>query len=312
MGQCRLVYRLLACVCILSLASCGCSSRYYQTCDRLNHYSCTSTCVEKSDYYIVFLVTARHLDYSDAGSFLRTTAKHPADGSKNGDVGHAWVYLHGIRDGREVVIEGGHSGELGVIKARYWEGVVNSAEYGSPNPNGAYRYEANPVRYLWETLDDGFFEEGSGGHAPTCAAKISITPEQFELVASFMSPECYEYSRYSLTDQQCSSFVAAIAELVGMPLKHRIMLPLPNQLVIAGSTVRLWEDPVYSSIVFSSPDVLERSLLDKIAMGKAENVLQWYRVRYRKSFSDKLADGWDMTRRFPERLGRYLLLYTNF
>ena len=51
-------------------------------------------CAEE-EYFVVFLVNARGLDYTDTLKFLKTVAKHPRDGSKNGDVGHAWVYLKG-------------------------------------------------------------------------------------------------------------------------------------------------------------------------------------------------------------------------
>lgn len=69
----------------------------------------TAALVASEDPYIVFLVNARQLDYSSFRSVLRTIAKHPSDWSKNGDVGHAWIYLKG-----DEVIEGGHSGELGL------------------------------------------------------------------------------------------------------------------------------------------------------------------------------------------------------
>src|SRR4051812_46329911 len=81
-------------------------------------------------FYLVFLVSAHHLDYSCSYRFCRTLAKHPRDGSKNGDVGHAWIYLYGKRGGEEIIVEGGHSGELGLLQPRYLDGVMNYVDYG--------------------------------------------------------------------------------------------------------------------------------------------------------------------------------------
>src|SRR5262245_4920764 len=66
--------------------------------------------------FLVICVDACRLDYTSCKELVRTIAKHPANGSKNGDVGHAWIYLRGWLDGEWIEIEGGHSGELGLIK----------------------------------------------------------------------------------------------------------------------------------------------------------------------------------------------------
>lgn len=67
--------------------------------------------LEEDPYALILLVNARHLDYRTAASCLKTTAKHPSDGSKNGDVGHAWIVLKGP----EGEIEGGQSGRQAAI-----------------------------------------------------------------------------------------------------------------------------------------------------------------------------------------------------
>jgi hypothetical protein len=308
--SCVSVFSLVLLFCCLLLSGCSSSHQYYQTCEHDEGICCAP--VPESDYYIVFLVTARHLDYTDAKTFLKTTAKHPSDGTKNGDVGHAWVYLHGMRDGCDVVMEGGHSGEMGVIKARYWEGVVNNIECGYPNPTAAQRqsprYEPNPVGYLWETLGDGFFEEGSGGHMPTVAARMALTQEQFEAVAAYMDSSNYDYTQYSLTGRQCSSYVAEIAALLGLQLDHQVILYVSAEITLAGMRLRLWDDSEYSSIQFSSPDVLEESLKAKIEAGEAEDALRWYRCHHQPSFRKQITDAWNATYRLPGRVTRYLLL----
>lgn len=266
--------------------------------------------IKESDYYIVFLVDARHLDYSDSRTFLKTTAKHPSDGSKNGDVGHSWLYLHGLKDGQEVIVEGGHSGERGVMHARYWEGVVNNNEFGYANPTQEQiknpRIEPNPVKYLWESQPDGFFEKGSGNHVPTFAAKITLTQEQFEKVLSFIDPAHYDYANYSLTVQQCSSYVGHIAALVEFPIEHQETLKIQQDIEIAGQKLHLWTDPRYSSITFSTPDRIERSLIEAVREGRAENALDWY-IAKRGERRD-VGEVIDTVRWFPGRLVRYLTI----
>ena len=61
--------------------------------------------------FIIFAVDARKLDYSDCSRLLKTMAKHPSDGSKNSDVGHAWIYL---KQG-DSILQGGHSAERGIL-----------------------------------------------------------------------------------------------------------------------------------------------------------------------------------------------------
>ena len=80
-------------------------------------------------------------------------SKHPSDGSKNGDVGHAWIYLQGNVNGESIVIEGGHSGELGICQPKYFDGIMNYVEYGYADSSCGemccLRNEPNPVKYLW-------------------------------------------------------------------------------------------------------------------------------------------------------------------
>jgi hypothetical protein len=225
-----------------------------------------------SDYYIIFLVDAHHLDYSNNDSLLKTLAKHPDDWSKSGDVGHAWIYLCGIKDGSPIIIEGGHSGELGQIQPKYFEGIMNYMEYGvlRPEQEEVYRYEPNPIKYLWETLKDGFFEVGSGGHTPTYAVKVNLTSEQFESILEYI--ENYNFSEYCLIDHQCTTFVTQIAALVGLDLEHQLAIPIGRTISFGKQALRLHDDCEYNWLVFSSPDILERSLIYAVQEGRAEYV----------------------------------------
>lgn len=222
---------------LLTLLLAGC-------CPRLESDSLPTICSCSSDYYLILYVSTKKFDYRSTESCLRSMSKN----SRDGRFGHAWIYVRGLRDGQPVEIEGGHSGELGQLQPRYFDGVADLIECGDPNP----------IRYLWEVLHDGFFQEGSGGHLPTFAARIELTPEQFEKIVAFI--QSYPYSDYALTGRQCTTFCLEVAALAGWKLEGLVTLPITSSIVFGGARMRLWHDPRYASITFASPDRLERSL----------------------------------------------------
>ncbi len=227
-------------------------------------------------YFLEIFVAARHLDYTENASFLKTIAKHPSDGSKTRDVGHAWIYLEGEINGQRVFVEGGHSGETGRVQARYFDGVMNYIDYGVANPRtfsltkGQRCREKNPIKYLWQTQYDGFFQRGNGGHKPTFAAKVFISKEQFESILAFIST--YNFQCYTLTGGQCSSFVAQVASLAGLELECEVTMEIEPYLDLGKECLHLWEDPTYSLITISSPDILEKSLMESVESGRAEKI----------------------------------------
>jgi hypothetical protein len=263
---------------------------------------------QETDYFLVILVTARQLDYSNGNALFRTMAKHPSDGSKNGDVGHAWIYLRGILNGEPVYIEGGHSGELGCYRPKYFEGVMNYYEYGYFDPTEEEkkhpRYEPNPIKYLWASPKDGFFQAGSGGHAPTFAAKVDISPEQFDKILAFIHPSNYSYKDYAITKNQCSSYVAAVAALAGWHLEDKVTMKISPSITIFGENVRLWTDRQYSTITFSSPDILENSLKEAVAEGHAQDATKWYKKTYPKTTQQVAKEWQESFYKLPERWSR--------
>lgn len=226
--------------------------------------------MRESDYFLIVLVNARHLDYTDTVSFFNTVAKHPSDGSRNGDFGHAWIFLKGKLNGKTVAIEGGHSGERGMVQARYFDGIMNYNDSISP-------YEPNPAKYLWETLNDGYFERGSGGHRPTFAAKVDLTEEEFLKILTFIHPSSYPYEQYALIGQQCSSFAVQAAALAHFFFESETSMALRPRVWYGNQWVRLWEDPCYSTIRFATPDVIEKGLMKAVREGRAENAMTWYK-----------------------------------
>lgn len=217
----------------------------------------------KSDYFLIILVNARHLDYSNSESLLKTIAKHP-DGTTNGDVGHAWIYLQGILDGKIVSLEGGHSGELGVCQPKYFDGIMDLIEAKDPNP----------VSYLWEKQSDGFFQQGPSHHRPTFAVRVNLTKEKLLQILDFIS--LYPFQEYRLTHLQCCSFVTQIAALTGLYLEDQKTITFNPTVSFRGNCFRLWSNPEYSQFSFGSPDILERSMIESVLRGEAEYALHEY------------------------------------
>jgi hypothetical protein len=254
--------------------------------------TCPENC--ESDDFLVLLVDAKHLDYSNMQTLLKSMVKHPGTFCKNSEVGHCWVYLRGIMDGECIEIEGGHSGELGISQPKYFEGVMNNIECGCKNP----------IEYLWCPLNDGYFEAGSGRHRPTYAVRIQITPSQFREIYQFI--HAYPYWQYSLTQSQCTTFVTQIAELIGIELDGEVSVNIPQKMTLCRETLTLWQDPCYSRIEFPSPDRLEVSLKQLVCEGVAQDATDWY-LRYRPyTFSQKMNRCTEAIRLFPTRLRRYL------
>lgn len=266
---------------LLFLCSCVCRSQEYRDFyAHLHKPRAHLLRMEPCDYFLVILVDARHLDYTQASKFLHSVAKHPNGGSKHGDVGHAWIYLQGKRNGKRIVIEGGHSGEIENPPARYFDGLMNYHDWGYSNPTPEQirlpRYEPNPIKYLQTGRKDGFFQKGSGGHRPTYAAKIPLTRQQFEQILQFIHPRNYAYQEYALTGPQCSTFAVQVAKIAGLSLSSDATMRIAPRVFFGRSCIRLWEDPYYATLTFPTPDILEKSLMQAVEYGKAEEALDWY------------------------------------
>jgi len=265
----------------------------------------------ESDYYIVFLVDARHFDYSSSDALLKTMVKNPIDGSKNGNVGHAWVYLRGLQDGNPITIEGGHSGEFGEVQPKYFDGVTDYIQYGyldpTPEQKKHPRHEPNPIKYLWASQMDGIFQKGSGRHVPSFGAKVDLTEEQYLAVMDFIHPRNYDYKDFSVTRNQCSAFLAKIGAVIDFPLEHTMTIAVAPVTEVAGKKVQLWEDEQYSSITIGSPDVIERSLMEAVREGRAEQVTEWYLATHPESKPSKIKRTFETIYLFPVRFGRYVM-----
>jgi hypothetical protein len=185
---------------------------------------------------------------------------------------------------------------------------MNYIDYGYANPTPqecqSPRYEPNPAKYLWEIQHDGFFHRGAGGHDPTCAVKVDLTPEQFRDILHFV--ESYPYSEYSLVANQCSSFVSQVALRAGIELECEITLPIDPDMLLGNQKMHLWTDPSYSQLTISSPDVLECGLKRLLEEGKVQNALEWYYRTHPISLKDRFMKMGETVFRFPERYLRHL------
>jgi hypothetical protein len=274
----KFYFKIVGISVFLFFVSCTCRSREYEDFyAHLQTFQAPSHSMQEEDYFVILLVDACHLDYTNACHFFQSVAIHP-NGSRRGDIGHAWIYLQGKCNGRIFVLEGGHSGEREEPPARYFDGIMNYNDWGYANPTPKQiccpRYEPNPIRYLWTKREDGFFQQGSGGHSPTFAAKISLSPQQCERILSFIRH--YPYCDYGLMGPQCCTFVAQVAALAGVSLATHTMMRVAPSIYYGKTWIRLWEDPYYSQVTFSTPDVLEKSLIKAVENGEAEYALDWY------------------------------------
>lgn len=211
-------------------------------------------------HYLLVLVDAKHLDYSSPETFIATMAKHP-DGSRTKDFGHAWIVLCGP----DFYFEGGHSGEVDVSNPKYLDAIFTHQE------------DENPIRFLFQPRMDGYLEKGSGGHAPTFALYVPLSEETFLHIASFVREENYNYTRYSLTESQCTTFVVKAASIAGLNLEAEASLPVPSSFSLQGTTIYLWKDPRYRTIDIATPDILEKSLALQPAEDKGMCALNFYK-----------------------------------
>lgn len=199
-----------------------------------------SACTPKNNpesYSLTLFVESHGLDYSSTMGFVRSMAC-------SGNFGHAWIRLKGPQG----LWEGGHSGELGSSDPTYFQGIMKLIDAG----------DANPVRYLWSTLHDGYCEKGSGGHIPTCALEVDIGEDKYWAIRELIAH--YPFQEYSLSDQQCCTFVMRVAKIVGIDLDATTSIQIDPQIHFLGECLPLWEDPRYSRFEFYSPEALEKSI----------------------------------------------------
>lgn len=259
--------------CILCILFLGCSHPYLRRQDigvheeHLEKIKASEEVTKvSSEFFMVLLVDAKHLNYTTAHDILITIAKHP-NGSKRRDVGHAWILIAGNHNGKKIYLELGHSGEIQQDELSYLDGVRDLSE----------KEDKNPIRHLYKTRKDGFLQLGSGGHVPTFAVSIPLEEKIFSEILYYIDPAHYAYQRYSFLEEQCCTFVAKVAKLAGVSLEiHQEICLEP----ITKNGIRLWSDAEYQIMKVPTPDVLEKSLIELVHEERARCALKWYKKVY--------------------------------
>ena len=59
-------------------------------------------------------------------------------------------------------------------------------------------------------------------------------------------------------------------------METQVTMTISPAIYYRKARIRLWEDPCYSRITFSTPDVVEKSLIQAVENGEAEYALDWY------------------------------------
>jgi hypothetical protein len=212
----------------------------------------TGTPVGDEGYYLYILNEAANWDYSDTTSLLSSIWKRPW--------GHSWLILESPRDR----LEFGHTGDLGQTKLRYHEGVFQRTRDGDPNP----------IAYLWQTMSDGLFQIGKPNRPPSFVWRMPITRRRYQLIYEYVMQR--KYDQFGLRSNNCTDMVVETAALAGINLIHRMRLILPPETKILGLTRRVWTDPQYRILEYSSPDVLDADLRQLARLGIGSDATAWY------------------------------------
>lgn len=208
---------------------------------------------------LVVHVSSQGLRYETGEVFLESLLNQGASPR----IGHAWVALCKKNDkGIVERIEGGHSGEFGIIAPQYLERLVQSAL----NPD-----IANPIQVLYEPLEDGQFERGGGGYTPTFVASFSLTEEGYDTLRTLLEghSEGYPFHLWSLTNYTCVRFVLTCLGRIGIVLDATTRMIVEPVISIRGTPLRMWTDSRFSSLIVDTPEKLEDELKRMVALGVA-------------------------------------------
>jgi len=212
----------------------------------------TGTPVGDEGYYLSILNEAANWDYGDATSLVFSIWQRPW--------GHSWLILESSEDR----LEFGHTGDLGQTKPRYHEGVFQRIRDGDPNP----------IAYLWQTRSDGQFQIGKPNRPPSFVWRMPITRRRYQLIYEYVMQR--KYDQFGVRTNNCTDMVIETAALAGINLIHRIRLTLPPETKFWGRTLRVWTDPQYRILEYSTPDVLDADLRQLARLGIGSDATEWY------------------------------------
>ncbi|MHB8882456.1 MAG: hypothetical protein ACYC69_13215 [Thermodesulfovibrionales bacterium] len=212
----------------------------------------TKTPVGDEGYYLYILNEAADWDYSDASTLVFSIWKRPW--------AHSWLIL----EKPEERMEFGHTGDLGISKPRFHDGVYQKIREGDPNP----------IAYLWQTMADGQLQLGKPNRPPTFVWRMPITKQRYQVIHEHVMRR--KYDQFGVTSNNCTDMVAETAALAGINLIHRMRLTLPQETKVMGKTLRVWTDPQYRILEYGTPEVLDADLRQLARVGIGSDVTEWY------------------------------------
>ena len=212
----------------------------------------TGTPVGDEGYFRYVLTETANWDFSTTTSFVFSIWQRPWV--------HGWIILGSPRNR----LEFGHTGDFGLQRARYHEGVMQRVRDG----------DRNPIAYLWQTMSDGQFQIGKPNRPPTFVWRMPITRRRYQQIYEYVIQR--KYDEFGVRTNNCTDMVAATAALAGINLSHRIRLTLPPEAKVWGRTRRVWTDPQYRVLEFSTPEVLEVDLRQLAQVGIGSDATEWY------------------------------------
>jgi hypothetical protein len=212
----------------------------------------TGTPLGDEGFNLYILTVAANWDYRDSSSFLWTLWRRPW--------GHSWLMLESP-EGR---LECGQTGDFGGARPRYHEGVKQRLDDGHPNP----------IAYLWETMSDGRCEIGKPELLPSFVWRMPISRERYQLLREYLAHR--DSGHFGIRSHNCTDLVTEVAALAGINLIHRVRLTLPPEKTFWGMTLRVWTDPQYRILEYSTPDVLEVDLRHLAEFGVGIDATEWY------------------------------------
>jgi hypothetical protein len=210
------------------------------------------TPVGDEGYSLYILTAAANWDYSDTAAFLSSFTQRPW--------GHSWLVLESPQNRLEYSL----TGNFGRMKPRYHEGMLQRLRDGDPNP----------ISYLWETMPDGKREVGKTHYTPSFVWRMPITRRRHELIYEFLMQR--RYDQFGIRSDNCTDVVAEAGALAGINLIHRIRLTSPPEIKYRGRMLRVWTDPKYRVLEFSTPDVLEVDLRQLAQFGIGSDATESY------------------------------------
>ena len=215
------------------------------------------SCCVADEYFLHVFVNAHGFDYSCPERYFEGLSQYK-------DTGHAWIALEVCRtDGRHWRCECGHTGEFGLRAPRYFDHLRALSAQG----------EENPARYLFTILSDGQLEFGSGEHKPTLAVRFPLMERQFYRILRLFNPDGYDFFSWALKGPNCVEFVRTCLACADIYVDCFEPLVLPSSFFWGDEQIFLWKESSYAALTVSTPERLEKALVELIEQGRGDRFL---------------------------------------